>query len=140
MKGKINISFLIIGLAVVFIAGFFIGKISVVCKFCPPEEIDFSLLWEAWHKLEENYVNPERLDHQKMVYGAISGMVKSIDDPYTLFFNPEETKKFLEDISGSFEGIGIEIGIRKGQLQVIAPLEGTPAQEAGVRAGDKIIK
>jgi len=140
MKGKINISFLIIGLAVVFIAGFFIGKISVVCKFCPPEEIDFSLLWEAWHKLEENYVNPERLDHQKMVYGAISGMVKSIDDPYTLFFSPEETKKFLEDISGSFEGIGIEIGIRKGQLQVIAPLEGTPAQEAGVRAGDKIIK
>jgi len=140
MKGKINISFLIIGLAVVFIAGFFIGKISVVCKFCPPEEIDFSLLWEAWHKLEENYVNPERLDHQKMVYGAISGMVKSIDDPYTLFFSPEETKKFLDDISGSFEGIGIEIGIRKGQLQVIAPLEGTPAQEAGVRAGDKIIK
>jgi len=140
MKGKINISLLIIGFVAIFVLGFYIGKVSVVCKFCAPEEVDFSLLWEAWHKLEENYVNPEKLDRQKMVYGAISGMVKAIGDPYTLFFNPEETKKFLEDISGSFEGVGMEIGIRKGQLQVIAPLEGTPAQEAGIRAGDKIIK
>jgi len=67
-------------------------------------------------------------------------MVKSLDDPYTLFFTPKETKKFLEDIGGSFEGVGMEIGIRKGQLQIIAPIEGTPAQKAGLRAGDKILK
>jgi carboxyl-terminal processing protease len=140
MKGKISISLLIIGFVAIFVAGFYIGKVSVVQKFCPPEEVDFSLLWETWHKLEGNYVNPEKLDRQKMVYGAISGMVKAIGDPYTLFFNPEDTKKFLEDISGSFEGVGMEIGIRKGQVQVIAPLEGTPAQEAGIRSGDKIIK
>ena len=75
-----------------------------------------------------------------MIYGAISGMVKSLEDPYTTFLNPEDSKKFLEDVTGQFEGVGMEIGIRKGQLQVIAPLEGTPAQRAGLRSGDKIIK
>ena len=140
MKGKISILFLIVGFVVIFVIGFYIGENSVVCKFCPPEDVDFSLLWEAWHKLEQEYVNPEKFDYEKMVQGAISGMVKSLDDPYTLFFSPEETKKFLEDIGGSFEGVGMEIGIRKGQLQIIAPLEGTPAQKAGLRAGDKILK
>lgn len=124
----------------VFGIGAWIGRETVVCPICPPEGVDFSLLWEAWNKLYENYVNPKALDTQKMIYGAVSGMVKSLDDPYTVFFNPEDAKTFLEDISGRFEGIGMEIGIRNGQLQVIAPLEGTPAQKAGLRPGDKIIK
>lgn len=118
--------------------GFFYGKSQ--CKICPPEEIDFSLFWEAYHKLQEKFVDKGKFNIQKMIYGAISGMVKSLEDPYTVFMPPEETKRFEEDISGSFEGIGIEIGIRKGQLQVIAPLEGTPAHKAGLRAGDKILK
>ncbi len=67
-------------------------------------------------------------------------MVKSLDDPYTVFLKPEDSKIFLEDIKGSFEGIGIEIDIRKDQLQVVSPLEGTPAQKAGLRAGDKILQ
>ena len=67
-------------------------------------------------------------------------MVKSLEDPYTVFLKPEETKRFIEDVKGTFEGVGMEIDIRKGQLQVISPLEGTPAQRAGLRAGDKIIK
>jgi len=75
-----------------------------------------------------------------MLYGAISGMVKALGDPYTVFFNPEETKQFEEDISGKFEGVGMEVGIRDNELTVIAPLEGTPAQRAGLRAGDKILK
>ena len=131
---------LIIFIFVVFGVGAWIGEQTVVCPICPPKGVDFSLLWEAWNKLQENYVNPEELDTQKMIYGAVSGMVKSLDDPYTVFFNPEDTKTFLEDISGRFEGVGIEIGIRNNQLQVIAPLEGTPAQRAGLRPGDKIIK
>jgi len=118
--------------------GFYFGKSQ--CKICPPEEIDLSLFWETWKKLEEKFVSPEKFDIQKMIYGAISGMVKSLEDPYTTFLNPEDTKKFLEDVTGYFEGAGMEIGIRKGQLQVVAPLEGTPAQKAGLRPGDKIIK
>jgi len=139
-KKRINSLFLIIFFLVIFGIGFWIGKTSLVCKVCPPEDLDFSLFWEAWHVLEEKYVNPEKIDTQKMIYGAISGMIKSLGDPYTVFFDPEDNKKFLEDVSGSFEGVGMQIGIRKRQLQVIAPLKGTPAEKAGLRAGDKIIK
>ncbi len=131
---------LIVVVFAIFGLGFLVGKSAVVCKFCPPEDLDFSLFWEAWHKIQQEYVNPGDIDIQELIYGAISGMVESLEDPYTIFFNPEDTKKFLEDVGGSFEGIGAEIGIREGQLQIIAPLEGTPAQKAGLRPGDKIIK
>lgn len=137
---KLNPFFLIVAFLIIFSLGFWIGKNSLVCEICPPEEIDFSLFWESWDVLQKKYVNPEKFRIQEMVYGAISGMVKSLDDPHTVFFNPEDSKKFLEDVSGRFEGIGAEIGIREEQLRVIAPLEGTPAQKAGLRAGDKIIK
>lgn len=121
-----------------FGSGFYFGKSQ--CKICPPEEIDFSLFWETYYKLQEKFVNKEKLDIQTMIYGAVSGMVKSLEDPYTIFLNPEDTQKFIAEVKGIFEGVGMEIGIREGQLQVIAPLEGTPAQKAGLRAGDKIIK
>jgi len=130
--------FLVIFILAGFGFGFYFGKSQ--CKVCPPEEVDFSLFWEAYHKLQEKFVDKEKFDVQKMIYGAIEGMVKSLEDPYTIFLPPEETKRFIEDVKGIFEGVGMEIGIRKGQLQVIAPLEGTPAQRAGLRAGDKILE
>ena len=101
-------------------------------------DIDFSLFWDVWQKLEDKFYG--ELDYQEMIYGAISGMVESLGDPYTVFFDPEETKIFEEDVKGVFEGVGMEIGVRDGELTVIAPLEGTPAQKAGLRAGDKIVK
>ncbi len=131
---------LIVAVFAVFGLGFLVGKNTVVCKFCAPEDLDFSLFWEAWHKIQQEYVSPGDINIQELIYGAISGMVESIGDPYTVFFNPGDTKKFLEDIGGEFEGVGMEIGIRESQLQVIAPLEGTPAQKAGLRPGDIIIK
>lgn len=106
----------------------------------PPEGLDFSLFWEAWHALEENFVEPEKIDYQKMIYGAISGMTESLGDNYTVFMTPEDLKIFEEDVAGEFQGVGMEIGIREDQLTVIAPLEGTPAEKAGLRTGDKIIK
>jgi carboxyl-terminal processing protease len=121
-----------------FYGGILVGKSQ--CKICPPEDIDFSLFWEAYHKLKEKFVDQGKLDPQKILYGAISGMTQSLEDPYTVFFSPEENKKFQEEVKGTFEGVGMEVGIKKGQLQVIAPLEGTPAQKAGLRAGDKILK
>lgn len=140
IKRSLVLVILVTAILISFGFGILVGKNTVVCKFCPPEDLDFSLFWEAWHKIQEGYVNPEDIDIQKLIYGAISGMVDSLDDPHTTFFNPEDTKTFLEDISGHFEGVGMEIGIRKEQLQVIAPLEGTPAQKAGLRPGDRIIK
>ena len=130
----------IVLVAVIFGVGFFVGKAQVVCSICPPEEVDFSLFWEAWHQIQEGFAFPERLDEQVMIHGAISGMISSLEDPHTVFFTPENAQKFLADIRGQFEGVGMEIGQKQGELQVIAPLEDTPAQKAGLRSGDKIIK
>lgn len=132
--------FLISALLTSFGLGILVGESRVECKICPPEEIDFSLFWEAYYQIQEKFPDSERLDVEKIIYGAISGMIKSIGDPYTVFFTPEETKIFQEDVRGMFEGVGMEIGIRKEELIVISPLEGTPAQRAGIRAGDKILK
>ena len=134
----------VIALVVVVFGSFSLGafyervrsqKLSLVNA---PSGVDLSLFWEVWNKLEKNYFEP--LDRQKMVYGAVSGLVNSLGDPYTVFFDPEQSKIFEEDISGKFGGVGMEIGIRDKQPTVVAPLKGTPADRAGLRPGDKILK
>lgn len=105
-----------------------------------PEGVDFSLFWDAWRVVQEKYAGKENLDFQKMVYGAISGMVESLGDSYSVFLPPKEAKIFKEDVAGEFQGVGMEIDIKDGELTVISPLDGTPAKKAGLRAGDKIIK
>ncbi len=133
--------FAISGLVIfTFFAGFYFGEQSVFCEICQPSQINFSLFWETFQELKQRYVEPGKINEQDIMYGAIHGMVDSLNDPYTIFMKPDETEKFLNDISGRFEGVGMEIGIRDDILQVIAPLEGTPADRAGIRAGDKILK
>lgn len=105
-----------------------------------PGYVDFSLFWDAWNLLHNKYVDDEKLDTKKLLYGAIQGMINSVGDPYTVFFEPPENKKFQEEISGSFGGIGIEIGKRNNVLTVIAPIKDTPAFKAGLKAGDKILR
>ena len=105
-----------------------------------PAEVDFSPFWKAWNLIEEKYVASDGLDRQKMVYGAIGGMVAALDDPYTVFFPPVEKQLFESEIEGKFEGIGAEIGMRKGVLTVISPLTGSPAAGAGLLPGDKIAR
>jgi len=150
MKKYIFIPIWIILLASIFGSGFFIGQISRPSiekveglsnkELGQPTLVDFSLFWDAWRILEKKYVDRDSLDRQNMIYGAIAGLFKSLGDPYSVFMEPEESKKFIDDMGGSFEGIGAEIGIRKGTLTIIAPLEGMPAQKAGLKAGDKVLK
>jgi carboxyl-terminal processing protease len=104
------------------------------------DKIDFDIFWKAWNKIEAKYVDEDSLDRQEMVYGAIEGMVGAVGDPYTSYMDPKESKDFSNDMEGSFEGIGAELGIRDDFLIVIAPISGMPAEKAGLRAGDKIIK
>jgi len=125
---------------VVFGLGLWIGSEKLAYCVQQPGTIDFSLFWDSYNKLQQNFVNPEKIDNQKVVYGAIEGMTKSLDDPYTTFFNPTDAKKFQDDLSGSFEGIGVEVGIKKSQLTVVAPLKNTPGQKAGLKSGDIITK
>ncbi|RJR31060.1 S41 family peptidase [Candidatus Parcubacteria bacterium] len=102
------------------------------------DKIDFDLFWETWNYVKENSVKGDISDKQ-LFYGALEGIVASIKDPYSIFLEPETAEKFDDELSGSFEGIGAEIGIKKNQLTVIAPLPGTPAQKAGLMAGDFIL-
>lgn len=102
--------------------------------------VDFSLFWEVWARLERDYVDPSKLDAQKMVYGAIAGMTSALGDPYTVFLPPETKQRLNEDLQGEFDGVGIQLGYRDGQLSVIAPLKDHPAEKAGVKAGDYILK
>jgi len=105
-----------------------------------PEKLDFSIFWEAWREAERNFLNREKIDAQDMIYGAISGMIDSLGDPYTNFFKPEEAKEFEEQLSGKYQGVGMIVGIKDEQLTIISPFEGSPAQKAGLKAGDRIIK
>jgi carboxyl-terminal processing protease len=101
--------------------------------------IDFSLLQKAWNQLGANYVDQTKIDKEKMTYGAVEGMVKAIGDPYTEFFNPEEARKLEEDLNGTFEGVGIQIGSKDDSIKIISPIKGTPGERAGLRPGDTIL-
>jgi carboxyl-terminal processing protease len=103
-----------------------------------PKDTDFSLFWEAYSKLKENYIG--KIDGQKLLYGAIYGAYASVDDPYTVFLDPEVSKDFQNELSGELEGIGIKIGMLNGYPAVIAPLDGSPAQKSGLKPKDKIFK
>lgn len=104
------------------------------------QNADFDLYWEVWDLLKSDYVNKDSLADKQLFYGSLEGLVSSLDDPYSEFMDPQENKQFEEDMSGTFEGIGAEIGIRDDLLTVISPIEGTPAQKAGIMAGDKILE
>ncbi|MBI4035937.1 S41 family peptidase [Candidatus Daviesbacteria bacterium] len=117
-------------------------SISVVNKQ-PPKQVnlDFKLFWDTWDLLYRSYVDKKAIDPSKLYYGAISGMVSALGDPYTVFLPPEQQKFTKDELNGSFEGVGIQLGFNKEKrLVVIAPLSGTPAQKAGIAPGDQIVK
>lgn len=103
-------------------------------------QADFSPFWKVWNDINEKHPNATKTSDQNKIYGAISGLVGSLNDPYSVFFNPDEAKSFEEDIQGSFGGIGMEIGMKEKVLTVIAPLKDTPAYRADIKSGDKILK
>lgn len=105
-----------------------------------PSAVDFGTFWQTWQTIDQNYLKSREVTSQDRVYGAIDGLINSLGDPYSLFLPPKENKKFQEDIQGNFGGIGAEIGVKKNQLMVIAPLKNTPASRAGLKAGDAILK
>ena len=102
------------------------------------ESIDFTKFWKTWDLVHKKFVG--EINDQALLDGAVQGMVSSLDDPYTVFLDSKETSDFNKDIEGSLEGIGAEVGIKKGRLVIIAPLPGSPAEKTGLLAGDQILK
>jgi carboxyl-terminal processing protease len=138
-------------LVAVFVGGVYLGysnrpaiqKITVLFNketAGKPAQVDFSPFWAGWNVVQSKYVGRSNLDYQKMVWGAIEGMVGALDDPYSVFFPPKEAEIFETGVKGEFGGVGIEIDIRDKMLTVITPLKNTPAYNAGIKAGDKILK
>lgn len=138
--------------AAIFLTGNYIGGRSVVSGVSSTGSIisidgvpvtaeQLAPLWKAWKILNAKHVEHDATSTpSKRVYGAIKGLAESYDDPYTVFFDPEETKAFKGDISGNFEGVGMEIGLKDSNLVVVAPLKGSPAEKAGMLTGDRIVK
>jgi carboxyl-terminal processing protease len=107
----------------------------------PPERERFlDPLWEVYQKAKEHFYRPERMEDEKLLEEAIRGMMKGLDDPYSRFNTKEEFEHFSIELEGQYEGIGAYIGLRDGELTVIAPIKGGPAEREGVRAGDVILE
>ncbi|MBI4086616.1 S41 family peptidase [Candidatus Kaiserbacteria bacterium] len=144
------------GLAVVFVAAAFFSGVhvgsdmrlgtSVNSLFAASEAeqtVDLGRFWAVWKILNERFVSASSTDplsEEDRINGAIQGLVNAYGDPYTVYFLPEDAALFQEDVSGNFQGVGMEVGSRDDVLTVIAPLPNTPAEKAGIRSGDKIIR
>lgn len=145
---------LLILFLLVFAAGYFVGlqkisfdwnnykpQVTIINKEPPSSAslVDFALFWNVWNKISSTYYDQKAVDPQKMLYGAISGMVNSLGDPYTMFLPPAQQTSFQQQMAGQFSGIGAELGQKDGKIIVVAPLDGSPAQKEGVKAGDTIL-
>ncbi|HWH16290.1 MAG TPA: S41 family peptidase [Candidatus Paceibacterota bacterium] len=151
---KLGIAFALV-LAIGFAGGITVGaagKSSVFANLpligdgldaTPDASADLTDFWKAWNALNDRFVETHATGTpptaKEKLWGAIQGLAASYGDPYTVFMPPAEAKQFQDDIRGDFEGVGMEIGIKDGVLTVVAPLKGTPAERAGLRAGDLII-
>ena len=118
-----------------------IGSVLGIGQSAPnsiDKDVEFKQFWEVWSKLKEKYYEKDVTDKQ-MFYGALQGLAGSMGDPYTMYFDPKEANDFQQSLSGTFSGIGAEIGLRENRVTIIAPLPETPAEKAGLKAGDVIV-
>ncbi|MET1179373.1 S41 family peptidase [Peribacillus simplex] len=106
-------------------------------SLAPDKHSEFEKLYSTYDTIKDNYY--EEIDQDKLVDGAINGMIKALDDPYSAYMDKKEASSFHESISSSFEGIGAEIQEQDGQIMVVSPIKGSPAEKAGVKPNDIIL-
>lgn len=129
-----------------FIAGLAASPATVQPASAPSAEptsvtSTFNVFWQAWNLVEQHYVDRTAIDPTTMTYGAISGMLNSLGDVgHTRFLSPADLKSEQQSLSGELEGIGAEMGTKDGQPIIVAPLPDSPAQKAGIRPGDAVVR
>jgi carboxyl-terminal processing protease len=158
-KPKKKIRWIVLGIVFClgfFVLGFFVGGVWHIQQEVIDEQgnvdivkvldlysksrspnVSFEQFWDVWDKVKEKHVNTE-IDDVQLFYGALEGVVHGTGDPYSVYFPPVKAESFAKDLAGEFEGIGAEIGMRNDILTIIAPLPGSPAEQAGLQAGDRI--
>lgn len=148
MKKITKISKILIVGAIFFSAGFYIGfknvpetkKVYGLDNIKNSEVADFSEFWRVWNVINERHPGGSNISSEEKMWGAINGLLESLNDPYSYFFTPEEAEELKVDLSGEFFGVGMEVGMREENLVVITPLKNSPAEKAGVLPGDIILK
>jgi len=132
----IAVSLLLAAIVVVSLgAGYALGT-----RASPTSEQGLDVVEQAWNTILQDYVDKDRLDTNAMSQGAIKGMVEALDDPYTSYLDAETYQLSLGNLEGKFEGIGAHVAAKDGQLVIIAPIADSPADRAGIRAGDIILE
>jgi carboxyl-terminal processing protease len=101
---------------------------------------EFLMLGQAWQLLQKNFVDRSKLDPLKMAQGAIRGMVEATGDPYTEYYTPQSYQSTMVELTGVYQGIGAYIGKKDNRIVIIAPMKGSPAEQAGLKSGDAILK
>ncbi|MFH1186957.1 MAG: S41 family peptidase [Candidatus Levyibacteriota bacterium] len=155
MKNRVKIIQILVLILISFFIGYYFGinkiqydwknykpQINVTSKEPPPgvTNIDFSPFWTVWQKIETDYYDKTKIDPQKMLNGAIAGALQSLDDPFTVYLPPVQNSDFKQGLAGQFSGIGAELQAIGKDIIVVAPLSETPAERAGILAGDIIVK
>jgi len=138
---KIRLFLLFVATAVLFLGvGFRLGERSEFSASGSIDGLDTRVMNEVLERLKERYLKPEDIEAKKLIYGAAEGMTASLGDPYTSFYPPTDNTRSKEDLQGEFGGVGIQLGYIDETLAVMAPLKGTPAEAAGIKAGDLILR
>jgi carboxyl-terminal processing protease len=128
-------------LALAFVCGISLGWFGAMGCASARKEPDFQLMGQAWDTIQQEYVNRGALESKELTYGAIGGMVDALGDTgHSTFLTPEMVKELRHVERGEFKGVGIEIQMKNGRVTVVAPVDDSPAQRAGVRAGEVIVK
>jgi carboxyl-terminal processing protease len=126
---------IIISLVIAFGAGCIIGNDSM-----SSEDLGMGVVEQVWGIIWDDYVDRDKLDASTLSQGAIEGLVEALDDPYSAYLTPESFELSMGGIEGKFEGIGAYVGMRDDRITIIAPITGSPAEEAGIRAGDIVLE
>lgn len=128
-----------------FGAGIFLGGSGLLFEpgivRAADQPTEFSTFWEAWNIVQQNFIDKKSLDNQQMTYGAIRGLIDSLgDEGHTVFLTPEQLTEQRTNISGKYSGIGAMLNMENGLPMIVSPFDGSPAAEAGVKAGDLILE
>ena len=123
-----------------FGAGTVVGGANVSAQSDGETPTDFQVFWQAWSIIQAHFIDRDVLNTKELTYGAINGLVQALgDEGHTTFLTPSELERQQTAMAGSFSGIGAQLGIKEGLPVVVAPIDNSPASEAGIRAGDIIL-